>query len=98
MKIPQPIQDKLIDVGTLVLGTGTLDSRTNALVALSCAVTGFCTHCHGQCVSLARKFGAAEEEIEEAEAIALRVRERCQNKTGLYTMSQSSQTSACREK
>lgn len=92
MKIPEPVQDKLIDIGTLVLRNGNLGHKARALVGLACAVTGFCAHCHGQCRSLAEKFGATEGEIEEAEAIALRVRERCADETGLYSLSESSQS------
>ncbi|MCG2659059.1 MAG: carboxymuconolactone decarboxylase family protein [Kiritimatiellae bacterium] len=90
MKIPEAIQDKLIDVGDVVLRNSNLDIKTKALIGLACAVTGFCSHCHGQCVSLAWKLGASPAEIEEAEAIALRIRERCNNETGLYRLSDSS--------
>ena len=90
MKIPEAVQDKLIDVGDLVLRNGNLDHKTRSLVGLACAITSFCAHCHGQCGSLARKFGATEVEIEEVEAIALRVRERCANKNALYSLSESS--------
>ena len=90
MKIPEAIQDKLIDVGDLVLRTSNLDTKTKVLVGLACAVTGFCSHCHGQCASWARKLGASQAEIEEAESIALRVRERCNNETRLYNLSENS--------
>lgn len=74
---PEQIQDKLIDIGSMVLKTGALDTKTKALIAISCAVATYCVHCHGQSKSIAKNFGATEQEIEEAEAIALRMREKC---------------------
>lgn len=82
------IQDKLIDIGSMVLKTGALDNKTKALIGLSTAVVGFCSHCHGQSKSIAKRFGATEEEIEEAEAIALRMREKCQNEAGLFSLNE----------
>lgn len=83
------IQDKLIDIGSMVLKTGVLDNKTRALIALSTAIASSCSHCHGQSKSLARKFEATEEEIEEAEAIAIRMRQKCQNESGLFNLNES---------
>ncbi|MBL7132060.1 MAG: carboxymuconolactone decarboxylase family protein [Candidatus Omnitrophica bacterium] len=77
----EQIQDKLIDTGSMILKTGHLDIKTKALIGLSTAVTTYCVHCHYQSKSLARRFGATEVEIEEAENIALRMRQKCQMKT-----------------
>jgi len=35
---------------------------------------------------MAKKLGAMDLEIEEAEEIALRVRQRCENEMGLYSL------------
>ncbi len=86
------IQDKLIDIGSMVLKTGVLDNKTKALIAISCAVATYCTHCYGQSKSIAEKFGATEEEIEEAENIALRMRQKCQNQSGLFSLNESIET------
>jgi len=75
------VQDKLIDTGSMVLKTGHLDIKTKALISLSTAIATYCAHCHYQSKSLARKFGATEVEIEEAENIALQMRQKCQMKT-----------------
>ena len=80
------IQDKLIDIGSMVLKTDTLDNKTKALIVLSTAVATYCVHCHGQSKSIALKFGATGEEIEEAEAIALRMRQKCHNEVGLFSL------------
>ncbi|MBL7132188.1 MAG: carboxymuconolactone decarboxylase family protein [Candidatus Omnitrophica bacterium] len=84
---PEQIQDKLVDIGSMVLKTGALDNKTKALIGLSTAVATYCSHCHGQVRSIAKRFGATEEELEEAEAIALRMREKCQNGVGLFSLS-----------
>ena len=83
------VQDKLIDTGSMILKTGQLDIKTKALIALSTAVATYCAHCHCQSKSLARRFGATEVEIEEAENIALRMRQKCQNKSGLFSFSEN---------
>lgn len=75
----EQIQDKLIDIGNMVLKRSVLDNKTKALIALSTAVAAYCIHCHTQSKSIAKNFGATEEEIEEIEAIALRMRQKCQN-------------------
>jgi len=84
----EQIQDKLIDIGSMVLKTGTLGNKTKALLALSTAVATYCTHCYVQSKSIAKKFGATKEEIEEAEAIALRMREKCDNELGLFSLNE----------
>lgn len=84
----EEIQDKLIDIGSMILKTGALDNKTRALIGLSTAVATYCNHCHGQSRSIALKFGATEEEIEEVEAIALRMRQKCQNKSGLFNLNE----------
>jgi len=86
MKLPRPVEDKVIDVGALVLQTGAVDNKEKALVAVGCAVASFCTHCHGQFATLARKLGATQAEIDEVETIAQRVRQRCENEAGLYRL------------
>ncbi len=88
MKLPRSVEDKMIDVGALVLRTGAVGNKEKALVAVSCAVASFCTHCHGEFAALARKLGASEAEIDEVEAIARRVRQRCENETGFYRLSE----------
>jgi len=50
------IQDKLIDIGSMILKTGILDNKTKALIGLSTAVAAYCAHCHGQSKSIAKKF------------------------------------------
>jgi len=87
MKVPRPVQDKMIDVGALVLRDGAVENKEKALVAMSCAVASFCTHCRGEFATLARKLGATQAEIDEVEAIARRVRQRCENGTALYRLS-----------
>ena len=87
MKLPRAVEDKVIDVGALVLRAGAVDNKGKALVAVSCALASYCTHCRGEFAALARKLGATEAEIDEVEAIASRVRQRCDNETGLYRMS-----------
>ena len=89
---PDEIQDKLIDIGSMVLKTSVLDNKTKGLIALSTAVATYCTHCHGQATSMAKKFGATEEEIEEVEAIALRMRQRCQNESELFSLNEPMET------
>lgn len=84
----EQIQDKLIDIGSMVLKKGALDNKTRALIALSTAVATYCVHCHGQSKSLAMKFEATEDEIEESEAIALRMRKKCQNEFGLFSLNE----------
>lgn len=85
MQLPSEIEEKLLEIGAMILkGNGRLDQKTRALIALSTAVAAFCSHGHGEFRSLARRLGAAEEEIEEAETIALRMRERCQTESGLF--------------
>ena len=84
--LPEQIQDKLIDIGNMVLRTSALDTKTKALIALSAATATFCSHCHGQFRSTAKKFGATEKEIEEAERLALRMRERCEHESGLFIL------------
>ena len=86
MRVPRPVEDKIIDVGALVLRDGAVENKEKALVALSCAVASFCTHCHGEFAALARKLGATDAEIEEVEAIAERVRQRCANEAGLFRL------------
>ncbi len=86
MRVPRPVEDKVIDVGALVLRTGAVDNKEKALVAVSCAVASFCTHCHGEFSALARKLGATQAEIDEVEAIAKRVRQRCENEAALYRL------------
>jgi AhpD family alkylhydroperoxidase len=86
MKLPHSVQDKVIDVGALILRTGAVENKEKALVALSCAMATSCAHCHGEFVALARKLGATQSEIDEVEAIAERVRQRCENETGLYRL------------
>jgi len=86
VKLPNEIQDKIIDIGTKVIKDSALDPKTKALVAVATATSTFCTHCHGQFRATARKLGATEREIEEVEAIALRMRQRCENDTGLFKM------------
>ncbi|MFH1857369.1 MAG: carboxymuconolactone decarboxylase family protein [Candidatus Omnitrophota bacterium] len=86
VKLPNQIQDKIIDVGTKVIREGALEPKTKALVAVATAVSTFCTHCHGQFRATAKNLGATEEEIEEVETIALRMRQRCENETGLFKM------------
>ena len=83
---PEQIQDKLIDIGSMILKNGVLDNKTRALIGIATAVTSFCSHCHGQSKSIAKKFGATEEEIEETEAIALRMREKCCNESMLFKL------------
>jgi len=85
---PEQIQDKLINIGSMVLKTGALDIRTKALIGLSAAVASFCSHCHGQLRSIAKKFGVTEVEIEEVENIALRMRQKCQNQSGLFSLNE----------
>jgi AhpD family alkylhydroperoxidase len=86
MKEPQAVQNKIIDVGSMVLRDGALSSRERALVALACSVAAQCTHCHGAMVRLARKLEATAEEVKEAEAIAKRARQRCEDESGLYLL------------
>lgn len=86
MKVPQAVEDKIIDVGNLVLRNGPLSSRERALVALGCSIASCCTHCNGALRRLARKLEATQEEIEQVEAIAARVRQRCANEAGLYSL------------
>ncbi len=85
---PQQIQDKLIDIGSMVLKTGALDNKTRVLIALSTSFATYCAHCYGQAKSLAKKFGVTEKEIEEAENIALRMREKCKNQFGLFSLNE----------
>ena len=80
--LPDEIQDKLTDVGCMIIKTGKLDNKTKALTALSAAAACYCVHCCGQARSIAEKFGATDEEIEEVRIIALRTREKCQMKPG----------------
>ncbi len=87
--VPERIQNKLIDIGTMVLKTSVLDPKTKALIALSTATATACAHCHGQFRATAAKLGATQEEIEEAERLALRMKERCQNDSGLYLISRT---------
>ncbi|MFH0924799.1 MAG: carboxymuconolactone decarboxylase family protein [bacterium] len=82
----EQIQDKLIDIGSMVLKTGALDNKTRSLIALSTAIVSCCSHCHGEMEAMARKFEATKEEIEEAESIALRMRKKCENKFGLVKL------------
>ncbi|MBL7130994.1 MAG: carboxymuconolactone decarboxylase family protein [Candidatus Omnitrophica bacterium] len=86
---PEQIQDKLIDVGSMVLKTGYLNIKTKALIGLSTAVATYCAHCHYQTKSLARKFGATELEIEEAENIALRMRQKCHIESRLFSLNEN---------
>jgi len=86
---PEQIQDKLIDVGSMILKTSMFDIKTKALIALSTAVAAYCVHSHGQSKSIAKKLGVSEKEIEEAEAIALRMREKCRNESGLFNFNAS---------
>ena len=92
---PDGIQDKLIDIGSMVLKTGTLDNKTKALIALSTAIATYCIHCRDQSKSLARKFGATEVEIEDAENIALRMRQKCQNQSGSFSFNALTETPNC---
>ncbi len=94
LPVPEQIQDKLIDFGSRVLKIGTLDNKNKAktLIALSTAVVTYCVHCHGQSKSLAKKFETTEIEIDEAENIALRMRQKCQNKSGLFNLNESTET------
>ncbi|MFW6164128.1 MAG: carboxymuconolactone decarboxylase family protein [Planctomycetota bacterium] len=86
MREPQAVQDKVIDVGSMVLRSSALTGREKAYVALGCAVALRCTHCHGAMVRLARKLEATAQEIEQAEAIAQRVRQPCENETGVFLL------------
>jgi len=82
----EAIADKLIDVGSAVIKNESLEVKSKILCAISSSLASYCTHCHGQFVAMARKYGLDEEEIREAEAIGLRMRERCPNESGLYKM------------
>jgi len=82
----EAIADKLIDVGQEVIRNGSLEVKSKILCAISSSLASYCTHCHGQFVAIARKSGLTEEEIGEAEAIGLRMRERCANESGLYRL------------
>lgn len=86
MKLPEAVQDKLIDVGEMVLRKGSLAPEVKALVALCAAVACHCTHCHGEFRKMARSLGRTDQEIEEAVKIAMRMRERCANETAFYKM------------
>ena len=44
------------------------------------------SHSHGYFVDMASKLGARELQIEEAEEIAIRMRQRCDNEEGLYSL------------
>jgi len=92
MSLPEAIQDKFIDIGSMVVKTSELDPKTKALLALASAVATCCSHCHGEFTAIARKFGATDQEIEEAEALALRMRIRCQNETAFYSLNKEKQT------
>ena len=88
MRLPQRVQEKLLDIGNLVISEGSLDSRAKALIALATAVSSYCSHSHGYFADMAKKLGATEAEIEEAEEIAMRVRQRCDNEMGLYSLTE----------
>lgn len=84
MGLPRDVQKKLMEIKSMVIRDGPLDRKTKALIAVASAVTAYCTHCHGDISFMARKMGLSDEEIAEAEEIALRMRERCPNEYGLY--------------
>jgi AhpD family alkylhydroperoxidase len=87
--LPEEIQDKLIDIGMIILQDGALDPKTKALIAVSTATATSCTHCRGRFKATASQLGATEEQIDEAERLALRMRERCRNESGIYLISRA---------
>ncbi|MBN1836405.1 MAG: carboxymuconolactone decarboxylase family protein, partial [Spirochaetales bacterium] len=87
--LPDGIQDKLIDIGTAVLRTGALDLKTKALIAMATATATACSHCHGQFRATAASFGATAKEIDEADQLAVRMRQSCSNESGLYLISRA---------
>ena len=86
MMFTEAIADKLIDVGSAVIKNESLEVKSKILCAISSSLASYCTHCHGQFVGMARRFGLDEEGIGEAEAIGARMRERCANESGLYRL------------
>ena len=86
MRLPTPIQDKLIDIGSMVLKQTSLDKETKVLIAVATSVACYCSHSHGEFKIIARKLGLSSEQIEEAEDIGLRMREKGQNSSGLFRM------------
>ncbi|NOZ22077.1 MAG: hypothetical protein GXP25_13425 [Planctomycetes bacterium] len=86
MKLPEAVQDKLIDIGEMVLRRSNLKAEAKALIAISASVACRCTHCHGEFKKMAKKLGVVEKEIDEAIEIAVRMRQRCENEGGLYRL------------
>ena len=82
------IQDKIIDIGGMVLSNSALDTRTKTLLAIATSVSSYCTHCRGEFKAVGRKMGLSEKEIEEAERIGMSMRERCPHEFGLYKMNE----------
>ena len=82
-------QDKLIDIGSIILKRDSLDIKTKALIGLSAAIATYCVHCHGQSKSIAKKFGASEEEIKQTEDIAMRMRQGYNDKFRLLNFTEN---------
>ena len=86
MILPEAVSDKMIDVGTIVIKNGSLDTKTKILCAISSSIASYCTHCHGQFRDMARKSGLTDKQISEAEAIGMRIRQKCSNESGFYSL------------
>lgn len=95
--LPEGIQDKLIDIGSIILRTSSLEPKTKALMAVTAATATACSHCRGEFRRTAARLGATREEIEEAEELALRMRERCRNESGLFLISRVDARSSSQE-
>lgn len=75
-----------MEVESLVLREGVLDSKTRALIALAGALTAGCGHCHRQLLLMAEELEALQAEVEEARAIGRRMKRRCWVEVGLYNL------------
>ena len=86
MTLPKQIEDKIFEIRCMILQRGALDEKTKVLLAIATSVSCYCAHCHGEFKHMARMMGLTPEQIEEAEAIGLRMRKRCQNDSWIYRM------------